>query len=771
MRGADEPLIGQGALRFFLSLVVITSILASPALVRAAPNETESPVSGDRYFPQTGYWISDDTIWEYFIRRGGVKTFGYPASRKFLFRGSQVQFFQRRVIQIRPDGGTGQLNILDKGLLEYNIANGATFPNFDEDLVATAPRLGSPNYQTALLDWIKQNVPNVWGGVNVNFHEIFLSTVKFEDAYPNGSGDPNWMPGINLEMWGAATSRLAPDPNNSSFIYIRFQRGIMHYDKSSGQTHGLLLGDHLKSIITGQDLPADLEAQSKASALYRQYDNTKPNGIARPAQLPNSNFKDAFEPEGDFKLSLSTTLDTGAVLDWPQYDRQAVRGLQDIFQEDVSFPQLITYFPWLADGLTVGERRAIMNLRYIAQEDVSLARRILNLPWLSDDLTEDEWEAIVGLRYIAQEDVSLARRILNLPWLSDDLTKDERWATVHLRDIALEDLEFATELVGASLLSDPVSSLQFDALGSLAKMKQGSLEQLAEQAWFKDGLTDEETALIVVLSSVAASEEIFSGLIQDGQVRSETISLPSMGDVNLYAIRRSSVSRYDDVFEVMKAGIEAIEDFMGLPWKKTNVIVLLEPEWRLAGSNTASGLNDFTHVVIKESEGTREFRKVLYHELAHFYWRQETSPQWFHEGSAQLLAYYTLYATEQLDLADRLAEAISQGKEYCKPYGVTNIQEFLDATAGQTTHEIRQANLAFCPYILGESLLLGMYLGLGHEVVAVSLRVLYNTGEAKGEPVTEYEIFRTFLTNTPPEKEAKFREIYQQYHGRPAPDS
>ena len=90
-------------------------------------------------FPQTGYWISDDTIWEYFIRRGGVKTFGYPASRKFLFRGSQVQFFQRRVIQIRPDGSTGQLNILDKGLLEYNIANGATFPNFDEDLVATAP--------------------------------------------------------------------------------------------------------------------------------------------------------------------------------------------------------------------------------------------------------------------------------------------------------------------------------------------------------------------------------------------------------------------------------------------------------------------------------------------------------------------------------------------------------------------------------------------------------------------------------------------------------
>ena len=98
---------------------------------------------------------------------------------------------------------------------------------------------------------------------------------------------------------------------------------------------------------------------------------------------------------------------------------------------------------------------------------------------------------------------------------------------------------------------------------------------------------------------------------------------------------------------------------------------------------------------------------------------------------------------------------------------MTNIQEFLDATAGQTTHEIRQANLAFCPYILGESLLLGMYLGLGHEVVAISLRVLYTIAEARGGPVTEYEIYRTFLTNTPPEKEAQFREIYS-IHGRPA---
>jgi hypothetical protein len=282
-----------------LSLVVITAMLAPTALVGAAPNEAVSSVSGDRYFPQTGYWIADDTIWDYFIKRGGVRTFGYPASRKFRFRGSDVQFFQRRVIQIRPDGSPGQLNILDRGLLEFNVANGATFPTFDSALVGTAPPPGSANYQAALLGWIKQNVPNVWQGENVNFYDVFLNTVKFEDAYPEGDGDPNWMPGINLEMWGAVTSHPAADPNNGSFIYLRFQRGIMHYDKATGQTQGLLLGDHLKSIITGQNLPGDLAAKARASALYRQYDNTKPNGVARPGLLPGTNLKDAFEKEGE----------------------------------------------------------------------------------------------------------------------------------------------------------------------------------------------------------------------------------------------------------------------------------------------------------------------------------------------------------------------------------------------------------------------------------------------------------------------------------------
>ena len=728
----DEPLFGLGALRVSLSLVVITSILASPALVGAAPNETVSSVSGDRYFPQTGYWISDDTILDYFIKRGGVSTFGYPASRKFRFRGSEVQFFQRRVIQIRPDGSPGQLNILDRGLLEYNVANGATFPSFDPALVGTAPPPGSANYQTALLDWIKQNVPDVWEGVNVNFYEVFLNTVKYEDAYPEGDGNPSWMPGINLEMWGAVTSRPAADPNNSDFIYLRLQRGIMHYDKSSGQTQGLLLGDHLKSVITGQNLPGDLEQKARRSALYRQYDNSKPNGVARPGQLPNTNLKDAFEKEDETTPAPSTTEGTGAAPNMPQYDREAFHNLQDIFQADASLAQFIS-----------------------------------NLPWLADGVTEDEMWAIRDLGDIAQEDVSLVWLILGFPWLADDLTKDESWAIRDLRDIALNDLEYSKEIAGMTWLRP----LHLHALSSVGRMEEARLEQLVEQAWYKDGLTDEEVALILVLSSVVTSEEIFSELMQNGHVRSSAISLFSVGDVNLYAIRRSSVPAYEMVFEVMGTGIQVIEDFMGLPWQKTDVIVFLEPERSLPEWDQYSGINYFTHIVIRDSERASEFRGILHHELAHFYWGSEDVPLWFIEGSAELLAYYTLHVTEQLALTSRLVEAIGHDTEYCKPHGITNIQEYIDATAGQTADELWQSDLADCPYILGGAFLLGMYVELGHEVVSSSLRDIYLMSESRSEPLTEDEIYRVFLANTPSDKQARFHELYQQYHGGPIPIS
>jgi hypothetical protein len=86
------------------------------------------------------------------------------------------------------------------------------------------------------------------------------------------------------------------DPKNSNFIYQRWQRGVMHYDRTTGATQGLLLADYFKAIITGQNLPPDVAEAAKASRFYAQYNQTAPNGLARPEALPDTNMTNAFVP-------------------------------------------------------------------------------------------------------------------------------------------------------------------------------------------------------------------------------------------------------------------------------------------------------------------------------------------------------------------------------------------------------------------------------------------------------------------------------------------
>ena len=56
----------------------------------------------------------------------------------------------------------------------------------------------------------------------------------------------------------------------------------MHYDAGCNCTQGILLGDYFKSILTGQNLPADLADQAKASPFLRQYNNGRPGGLNNP---------------------------------------------------------------------------------------------------------------------------------------------------------------------------------------------------------------------------------------------------------------------------------------------------------------------------------------------------------------------------------------------------------------------------------------------------------------------------------------------------------
>ena len=282
-------------------LTPLANVLPARADSPAAPAEAAAAAPVDQtglpYFPETGYRIANAQFADYFAHRGGLRTFGYPVSRGFKFLGTDVQFFQRQIMQIRPDGVTGTLNILDPDLMPYTRINGSVFPAPDPDVVGGAPSPDTPNYAAQVLAFVTANAPDVWNGQRANFNQTFLNTVKYEEAFPNREIGPGIMPSVNLELWGVPTSRPAADPTNASFIYLRFQRGIMHFDAGSGITQGLLLADYLKAILTGKNLPPDLEEQARGSRFYRQYDPGRPASIARPNELPGTDLTGAFEQD------------------------------------------------------------------------------------------------------------------------------------------------------------------------------------------------------------------------------------------------------------------------------------------------------------------------------------------------------------------------------------------------------------------------------------------------------------------------------------------
>ncbi|MBV9545256.1 MAG: cellulase family glycosylhydrolase [Chloroflexi bacterium] len=270
---------------------------AATALLLAAllsPNAVTAQPADPRFFSQTGFRIDNDAFWNFFQARGNVRTFGYPVSRTFVLDGFQVQIFQREVMQLQADGGIQTLNLLDPGLMPYTNINGSTFPAPDPAVVAATPPVSDPNYASAIQTFVQQYAPDTFNGQAVNFFTTYSNTVTSQDA---PDADPALLPGFNLQIWGAPTSTPAYDPTNHNFIYLRFQRGIMHYDATCGCTQGLLLADYLKSILTGQNLPPDLDQEARNSRFYKQYAPGQPLSIARPGQMPGSDLTNAFVQE------------------------------------------------------------------------------------------------------------------------------------------------------------------------------------------------------------------------------------------------------------------------------------------------------------------------------------------------------------------------------------------------------------------------------------------------------------------------------------------
>ena len=276
--------------------VVLVAFLVSVFVAAVAPSGQTTDAQA-ACFGESGFCISNSAFLQYFNLRGRVRTFGYPISREFQFLGFRVQFFQGHIMQLQPDGRVQTMNLLQEGLMPATRINGSTFPGPDGGLIGETPKVGERDYADRIVDFTRRYAPNSWEGRPVRFFDTFIGTVDLATAFPGGGGNASLLPLLNLEIWGAVTSRPLADPSNPGFVYQRYQRSIMHYREECRCTERILLADWFRTVITGQGLPTDLAQEMAGTPYIYQYSPGAAGWLARPGELPGTDLTDAFTPE------------------------------------------------------------------------------------------------------------------------------------------------------------------------------------------------------------------------------------------------------------------------------------------------------------------------------------------------------------------------------------------------------------------------------------------------------------------------------------------
>lgn len=288
--------------------LLLVAVLAWASVASAQPDPAAQPqpllpaTSGDpSTFPETGYRVRNSAFLSYFLRRGGVPTFGYPVSNDFTLLGRRVQVFQRHVLVFQVDGTVSTLPLLAPDVLPLSRVNGSALPPEAPDLRAeleALPASADASFPDAALALLEQSAPESWNGFPVGFATAVRATASCADLVPDGSPcDERTAALTGIDVWGLPTSRPAFDPLNQDVIFLRLQKGVLQYTISTGRTEGLLLGDLLKQVLVGADLPADVQARVGASPLRAQYAPGRPASVARPAELAASDLSGAFGVE------------------------------------------------------------------------------------------------------------------------------------------------------------------------------------------------------------------------------------------------------------------------------------------------------------------------------------------------------------------------------------------------------------------------------------------------------------------------------------------
>jgi len=342
--------------------------------------------------------------------------------------------------------------------------------------------------------------------------------------------------------------------------------------------------------------------------------------------------------------------------------------------------------------------------------------------------------------------------LLDLPQSVRDLMADRRTAP-RLVQIAYKNVEMA--LVAAEHVHGLRGDLPFYVLGNIAGIGlptrggQRYSDQLRNRAWFADGLTEEEAALIAALPSPHSYPEFYGDLLRTHHTRTRTITTPLTGEIKIWVFKDAPFSARLNWLGPIEDTIRYLEDLLGIPMPTREVIVLVVSAKR-------EGPRPSTHGPASGAVSMREERyDAIHHEVAHYYFT--TGPIWFSEGGATFA---------EIQLRNRLGINSSDLRrarlDHCRnDEGVENLAHY-------NSHSFGLDRL--CAYALGDEFIQTLFDTIGEREVGAALGEISRVareGRDADMLITEEVIHDIFLEHTPGHLRDQLTAIYNRLHGGP----
>ncbi len=423
---------------------------------------------------------------------------------------------------------------------------------------------------------------------------------------------------------------------------------------------------------------------------------------------------------------------------------------------------------WVEDEINRQEATALGSLHDIAMSDLDLAKQVLE-SWVEDGITYYLRGALFELARVASKDLELARLTAGLSWIIDGVTVRESVALQWLNSIADADLDSAKLAVRyANGRTGDLGSHFLQALWPIV-VTENAFEQLTSRAWFADGLSDEQVALVVTLSRIHSTGALYHDLLQEHFFQSKTISLPLAGDVNVRVFQNTPFPPDDDLLTLIEDVALITEGFMGEPFPTTEIILLVVDIsvlpvvypasylGRVMGADEEAGYVDIGTYEGSHMRVSRRGGRVgaVPHETPHYYFNSPYfSPTWLVEGAAEFAKAYFNHRKGIQDIDDRWKEVSKLVEDQC--FGLDEIENIRHHTYLYGEGFLPEV----CAYHMGENFLLTVFHSIGEETVFSALRDLYISRNA-----TEERIYRTFLEHVPHDQEEEFRNMYRRLHG------